>query len=330
MWGKVTLRRGVGHLTARAVAIVMTVALGACGASHAIAKGGTSSSSTTTGTTPDPRYDKIRSVIGGLPLDDDVVVEAGQTVCHAIRSKANEAPLRSRTETLDALADGLYGEVPTVLAGPDALGAVADVFCPALLAALPLKSPPSTTSTTAALATLQQQVNAEVARACHQVVSDQTAAADAVQYDDNWSRVLDKQALIGAVEGCVLQQQADDAASATPVNVDAIVRNPDAVADQVFVMVVNISQFDTATGNCSFRAYWDGSDHTYSFDFAGDNAVFTAGFGNDCPALNGIDQDDVVRVWAKSTGSDSYTTTLGGTLTVPSFYILKTQLIRKA
>lgn len=114
------------------------------------------------------------------------------------------------------------------------------------------------------------------------------------------------------------------------VSVDAIVKNPDAVKGQYFQMYVQIFQYDAATGPCGFLGYWDSRSHSYNFEYSGDNARFVSGDSTDiCPALNGIDEDDTIRVWAQSLGSYSYDTQSGGNTTVPKFNVLRAQVVRK-
>jgi hypothetical protein len=188
---------------------------------------------------------------------------------------------------------------------------------------------PRPTTTTAPVAALRAAMDAEADRACKEAQA--TGEPPQVRYSPSWSRTGTSSAeLQFMVAACV--QQAIDAqlAGAGPIDVDGVTKNPDAYTGQVFVIVVEISQFDAATGPCSFRAYWDNADHQYTFDYAGDNAYFSSGDGDSsCPILDGIDQEDVVRVWVRSTGSLSYETTLGGSTTVPSFEVLKAELIRK-
>jgi hypothetical protein len=178
-------------------------------------------------------------------------------------------------------------------------------------------------------APLQAQLDAEVQRACQAAQLD--FSTPVVRYDSTWARLgIGEEGLQGLANNCV--QQAVDArlAAAGPVNVDEVVKNPDAVTGQFFVMVTSITQFDAATGACSFRGYWDNSDHEYSFDFAGDNAYFNSGDSvSSCPVLTGIDQNDVARVWVQSEGSFSYDTQIGGSTTVPAFKVFRAEIIRK-
>ena len=48
-----------------------------------------------------------------------------------------------------------------------------------------------------------------------------------------------------------------------------------------------------------------------------------------CPVLDGLDQDDVAKVWVRSLGSISYDTQIGGATTVPSFEVLKVEILQK-
>lgn len=189
---------------------------------------------------------------------------------------------------------------------------------------------PRATTTTVPLETLPAEVNAEVQRACDAVLLLGTSASSAVDYESSWTPVVDEDGLVGAVQGCVQQAEAVQAEAAVPPDIDAIIKDPDAVEGQVFLIVVEILQYDAATGPCAFRGYWDTRQREYNFEYEGDNALFSAGDAvSECPALGGIDQEDVVRVWARSTGSFAYDTQIGGNTTAPSFHILKAELIQK-
>lgn len=187
---------------------------------------------------------------------------------------------------------------------------------------------PATTTTTVPAATLLAEYNASVARSCLAVGGGGIAES----FDPRWARIgATATGYEAGVDECVAKAEEAKAANAGPVNVDEVVKNPDAVEGQYFVMIVDITQFDGATGPCAFRAAWDNVAHEYSFDYAGDNAIFTSGDGvSSCPALAGVDQNDVVRVWVKATGTFSYDTQIGGSTTVPSFSVLRTELLRKA
>jgi hypothetical protein len=190
----------------------------------------------------------------------------------------------------------------------------------------------STTTSTVPIAALQAEVNAEVQRACGAANSSGLPVTLIASYDERWTRVVPNAAALEAlVTDCVNRAREAEIAAAGPIDVDAVLRNPDAVKGQVFKFVTNIIQFDAATGPCSFRGYWDNTDHEYSFDYQGDNAYFVSGdAAANCPVLAGIDQNDIVRVWAKGLGATTYSTTIGGATTVPKFDVLRAEIIRKA
>jgi len=166
-----------------------------------------------------------------------------------------------------------------------------------------------------------------------QIVCDvaiETGDAPDGNWDPQWSGAMSRAEFDASVDQCIAAKEQALIGDAQPVNVDEIVKNPDATAGKAYVMVVNISQFDAATGPCAFRGYWDNTDHEWSFDFRGDNAYFTAGDEETtCPVLDGIDQNDTIRVWTRSSGSYSYDTQIGGSTTAPSFRIIKAEIIRK-
>ena len=155
------------------------------------------------------------------------------------------------------------------------------------------------------------------------------AAAEATRAAAEAARVAAaaEEARVAAAAEAALQASITNAPF---VNVDSIVKNPDAVKGQYFQMYVQITQYDAATGACSFRGYWDSNSHSYNFDYNGDNAFFDSGDADTvCPALNGIDQGDTIRVWTQSLGSYSYDTQNGGNTTVPKFNVLRAQVVRK-
>ncbi len=154
------------------------------------------------------------------------------------------------------------------------------------------------------------------------------AAAEATRAAAEAARVAEaaEAARVAAAAEAALQASITNAPF---VNVDSIVKNPDAIKGQYFQMYVQIFQYDAATGPCGFLAYWDSNSHSYNFDYRGDNASFVSGSAGVCPALNGIDEGDTVRVWAQSLGSYSYDTQSGGNTTVPKFNVLRAQVVRK-
>jgi hypothetical protein len=100
-----------------------------------------------------------------------------------------------------------------------------------------------------------------------------------------------------------------------------LVKNPDSFKGKTIVLYAAITQFDSATGPCAFRANIAHANQEKSWDYD-DNSVFTGGDGaSDCPDLGGFVVDDEVRITATSLGSLSYDTQIGGRTTVPSFHV---------
>lgn len=110
-----------------------------------------------------------------------------------------------------------------------------------------------------------------------------------------------------------------------PVDVEQVVRDPDAFTGDCVELVVDVVQFDQATGPCGFRAYFDTTAHRWSHDYKGDNGIFVA--ADPCPFLTPVGVDDVVRVWAEIRGELSYSTTMGGTSHAVSFHVVDAELI---
>lgn len=104
-----------------------------------------------------------------------------------------------------------------------------------------------------------------------------------------------------------------------------LARDPDAhIGDQLILTGV-VTQFDAATGRCTFRANTGHTQMESSFDY-GQNALFMSGDGSsDCPVLDDVVQDDHVRLWVEALGSFSYDTQIGGSTTVPSFEVLQVE-----
>lgn len=184
-------------------------------------------------------------------------------------------------------------------------------------------------TTTVPVETLKAQLLAGVEKNCQGMVTLQFDSV--VPYDDAWAPTgitEDQYAQLAAK--CVTDRTKALADGAGPVDVDGMIKNPDAFKGKFFKLYAEISQYDAATGACAFRGSWDNQTHEYSFDYAGDNAYFTGGDGDTaCPELNGIDQDDVVRLWVRTDGAYTYETTMGGSITVPSFHVVRAEVVQK-
>jgi flagellar biosynthesis GTPase FlhF len=101
-----------------------------------------------------------------------------------------------------------------------------------------------------------------------------------------------------------------------------IVKQPDSHIDENVIIYGLVTQFDSATGSCTFRAELSHAQvGKYDYEH---NSMFTAGDGlADCDALDDIVAEDIVQITATVTGSLSYDTTIGGSTTVPKFQVVK-------
>jgi hypothetical protein len=95
-----------------------------------------------------------------------------------------------------------------------------------------------------------------------------------------------------------------------------LMKNPDDYSGDFYVLYGEVSQFDAATGNDTFRAH---ASHTHQdhFFLDGENVVVTG----DAELLHEVVKGDVVKMYVVSLGSLSYKTQIGGATTVPHFRI---------
>ena len=183
---------------------------------------------------------------------------------------------------------------------------------------------------------------AEVERACGVAVERyQTPISSLIKWRSSWSSVMSRDELIEAVEDCAEPERSQAAKRAAfldnceRISVDQILKNPDGLEGECFVLHARIVQYDSATGPCSFHAdiarnysaNWYDYDNRSTFGYA-DDEILSSLLSN-CPQLDNIDVDDFVKVWGTVLGSYTYETTMRGSNTVPSFRIEKVDLIRK-
>ncbi|MFC9298469.1 hypothetical protein ACFTWH_07800 [Streptomyces sp. NPDC057011] len=99
-----------------------------------------------------------------------------------------------------------------------------------------------------------------------------------------------------------------------------MVRDPDAHVGKSYKIYGRITQFDAATGRNIFRANIGpgrlAASKSYDYD---DNAYFLGV----STVIEDVVEDDLVVLYVQCLGSYSYRTALGGTLTVPSFNVVK-------
>lgn len=120
----------------------------------------------------------------------------------------------------------------------------------------------------------------------------------------------------------------DDAEPLSTRNLAQLVKNPDGAEGDVVVIYGEITQFDAATGTCSFRANIAHKNMANSWDYE-HNSIFEGGDGlSDCPKLDNFVAEDEVKIVATSLGSYSYDTQIGGSTTVPKFHVEKISLLK--
>ncbi|MGH3654986.1 hypothetical protein [Glutamicibacter sp.] len=118
------------------------------------------------------------------------------------------------------------------------------------------------------------------------------------------------------------QAKASKAKKVTKRELAQIVKQPDSHIDENVILYGRVTQFDSATGPCTFRAELSHAQvGKYDYEH---NSMFTAGDGlSNCDALDDIVAEDIVQITATVTGSLSYDTTIGGSTTVPKFQVVK-------
>lgn len=101
-----------------------------------------------------------------------------------------------------------------------------------------------------------------------------------------------------------------------------IVKNPDAHVERNVIIYARITQFDSATGPCTFRADISHAPvGKYEYEH---NSIFNAGDGLfDCEILDDVVAEDIVKLTAEIAGSLTYDTQIGGSTTVPEFQVVK-------
>ena len=101
-----------------------------------------------------------------------------------------------------------------------------------------------------------------------------------------------------------------------------IAKNPDQHVGEHIIVYGYVTQFDSATGSAAFRANVEGDKMGQWYDY--DTNTYLAGSPD---MLGDLVQDDIFRAEAQVLGSYSYTTTMGGTMTVPHLRVTKIDVI---
>lgn len=104
-----------------------------------------------------------------------------------------------------------------------------------------------------------------------------------------------------------------------------IAKNPDAHVGEAVIVYGKVTQFDSATGTTTFRANVDGVKHAVSYGYADyETNTVLAATGAD---VSDLVQGDLFKAETVVTGSISYETTMGGTLTAPQLGVVRITVI---
>lgn len=192
-------------------------------------------------------------------------------------------------------------------------------------------SRPATTTTAATTTTVNPEVlraeyDAQVAASCEAAAQASLAVDDTVaamgqsdSYDDRWEPHAPESRFLEDLQYCTHRRREERRANecgAWP-EVELLSRDPDQFSGQCYTLVLNIVQFDQATGRCGFRAYFDTVAHEWNYEYRGDNSVIT--YPEPCPQLDSLGVDDVIRTRLVVVGGLTYDTSIGGSATAVQF-----------
>lgn len=106
-----------------------------------------------------------------------------------------------------------------------------------------------------------------------------------------------------------------------------ITKNPDSHLGRQVQIYANITQFDAATGDCIFRGNTAYTNMADSWDYE-HNSLFMGEGGAGCEVLSDFVADDEVFVLATVGPSFSYDTQIGGSTTVPTYFVDDIELVQ--
>lgn len=101
-----------------------------------------------------------------------------------------------------------------------------------------------------------------------------------------------------------------------------IAKSPDNHIGERIVVYGYVTQFDAATGTSGFRANVDGAKHSQWYDYDTNTIML----GSDALFAEVV-QDDIFRAEVTVAGAYSYTTTMGGSMTVPQLSVDRIEVI---
>lgn len=179
--------------------------------------------------------------------------------------------------------------------------------------------PASTGAANAAVTVASQNPSASAASASAAAAS--SSAAEAKSSAAAASASAAQASASAAAASKAAASQAVEAARLNPASYAAISdrdwsivqRDPDAHAGKKYLVYGCITQFDTNTGTDTFRANTGGAQQKSCWSYTV-NTIVNAGTGTD---LSKVAEEDLVRMYIEVVKAYTYTTTAGGSTTVP-------------
>lgn len=106
-----------------------------------------------------------------------------------------------------------------------------------------------------------------------------------------------------------------------------IVKAPDDHLGRQVIVYGQITQLDAATGRCVVRVSISHAPQDEWYDYEHNTMGFAGDGEADCPVLDPFVAEDQVKMWVTIGGSLSYDTQIGGSTTVPAYYIDQVELL---
>jgi len=107
-----------------------------------------------------------------------------------------------------------------------------------------------------------------------------------------------------------------------------VVKDPAGHKDERIVLYAKVTQFDSATGDCSFRANASPTSVASPSDYKENVLLLGGSSGVPCDALKDYVKDDQVKVLATSQGEVTYKTAIGASMSAPQFRIDKIERLK--
>ena len=102
-----------------------------------------------------------------------------------------------------------------------------------------------------------------------------------------------------------------------------VAKDPKSHIGEEFVIFGKVTQFDSATGTSTFRANTGAGQQDYSYKYDV-NTIVDADYAS---TVADVVQDDVLKMYVKVEGALTYSTTIGGSATIPQVAIKSFDLV---